>query len=516
MKQKLKRGYLKSVIMAVISIGFVCLSAVINMINLYNMLNVSTEQYCKEFLHVIIAQESVTSAGTVLVYCGFILYIIYTRLNKERELEKIAYYDSLTGIPNIYKFEMDVAEKLKKNPAVEYCILVFDVNKIAVINDVYGHQTGDKLLCRLSQALIVCTKEGEQCARSKDDSFLILLQCKDDQKVLDFINCFIARAHRLCSVHFLEKQAFSFGIYKITDKTISVKKMIDRANLARETAKNSLSGNYAFFDEGMRRELLRNKEIEDQMEEALRENQFIVYYQPKYQLSDNTVCGAEALVRWNSPICGMILPNEFIPIIEKNGFIIDLDLDVLEKVCRQLRKWIDLGLNPKPISINISRVHLYSPDFVDSIREPLIRYGIPPDLIELELTESAIFNNIQLFVTLVEQLHSIGFHLSMDDFGTGYSSLNTLKCLKLDILKLDRGFFVVSDKQEQRRSEIIVNNIILMAKQLNVTTVAEGIETKKQADFLRKVGCDIIQGFYFAKPLPVEHYEKLVFGQENK
>ncbi|MBW7571789.1 putative bifunctional diguanylate cyclase/phosphodiesterase [Caproiciproducens faecalis] len=512
MKKQFRKYYSKSLFVAAVSIIFVCLTAAANEMNLYHILNVSNQPYLQEITHQIIARDAVISAAAVLVYCGLLFYICHSRRQNESNLEKMAYYDSLTGLSNIYKFEMDVGEKLAKNPAGMYCIFVCDLNNMAVMNDLYGHQAVDQLLCRLARAMTDVLKEGGLCARNKDGSFLVFLQCKNDQEAIEFLHCFSARAHQISNVNFFEKQAFSFGIYRIRDKSIPVRKMIDRASLARETT--SLNSNYAFFDEAMRMEMKRNREMEDQMEEALKENQFTVYYQPKYRLPESTVCAAEALVRWNSPKYGMLQPSEFIPIFEKNGSIIDLDLNVLSQVCRQLREWLDKGLTPPPISINISRMDLYRSNFVDSICRPLNQYEIPPNMIELELTESAVFSNIRLFVTLTEELHRIGFRLSMDDFGTGYSSLNTLKCLRLDTLKLDRGFFVVCDEEEQRRSEIIVNQMIGMAKQLNITTVSEGIETEQQVEFLKKAGCDQIQGFYFAKPMPVENYEKLVWQQE--
>ena len=493
MKQLIKKSDSELVAVAVIFIGLICLSVFIN--------------------HGGNIREAAACVLMASVFCIFVFYILYRRSKQESELEKIAYYDSLTGISSIYKFEMDVAERLKKNPAGEYSILAFDVNKIAIINDVYGRQTMDGVLRCLSRALAQGLKEEELCARSADGLFLVFMKSKNDKETLNFIHCFVDRAHQLSNADFLQKQAFSFGIYPVSDKNITVRQMIDRANLAREAVTDSLCGNYAFFDEAMHREMMRNREIEGRMEEALSENQFTVYYQPKYHLPDNGICGAEALVRWDSPKFGFLPPGKFVPVFEKNCLIVDLDLNVLEQVCRQLRKWFDMRLNPAPVSVNISKIDLYRADFVDTICKPLLKYKIPPNFIELELTESAVFHNKQLFVTLVGELRRIGFRLSMDDFGTGYSSLNTLKCLELDVLKLDRGFFIVSDEREQLRSEVIINNIIKMAKQLHITTVAEGIETKEQAEFLEKAGCDAIQGFYFAKPMPAGDYEKLVQEQ---
>ena len=495
MKHLFKKSDSKLVAVAVIPIGLICLNAFIN--------------YGGNI------REAAASALMAFVFSAFIFYIIYSRRRQESELEKIAYYDSLTGISSIYKFEMDVEESLKQNPAGEYSILVFDVNKIAVINDAYGHRTMDGLLRDLSRTRAEGLKKGEMCARSTEGLFLIFLQNKNNKETLDFIQCFVDRARKLNNAGFLQKQAFSFGIYPVSDKNITVRQMIDRANLAREAVSNSPCGNYAFFDESMSKIMLRNREIEGQMEEALGENQFIIFYQPKYHLPDHAVCGAEALVRWDSPKFGLLSPGKFIPVFEKNCFIIDLDLNVLEQVCRQLRKWFDMGLNPSPVSVNISKIDLFRPDFVDTICKSLIKYKIPPNLIELELTESAVFYNKQLFVTLLGELRRIGFRLSMDDFGTGYSSLNTLKCLELDVLKLDRGFFIVSDEPERLRSEVIINHIIKMAKQLRITTVAEGIETKEQAEFLEKAGCDAIQGFYFAKPMTAGDYEE-VLKKRNK
>ena len=258
----------------------------------------------------------------------------------------------------------------------------------------------------------------------------------------------------------------------------------------------------------MRSKLLKEQDIESHMEEALENKEFKVYLQPKYSPEGGRMGGAEALVRWISPTSGFISPGEFIPIFEKNTFIIQLDEYMLEEVCKLQRMWLDEGKTLVPISVNISRIHLLDEGLILMILHIVDYYKLPHDCIELELTESAFFDDKKKLIHTVEELKKNGFVVSMDDFGSGYSSLNTLKDLPFDVVKLDGEFF--RKMEDQTRSRIIIEDTITLAKHLELQVVAEGIEEKEQVEFLKSMGCDLIQGYYFAKPMPAEEFGKLL------
>ena len=238
-----------------------------------------------------------------------------------------------------------------------------------------------------------------------------------------------------------------------------------------------------------------------------------VHMQPKYDMKTNKPYGAEALVRWIHPVKGIISPGEFIPIFERNGFISKLDFYMWNSVCELLRKWLDAGLNPAPISVNISRANMYNPNIAKLLRDLVNSHGIPVELLNLELTESAYMDNPDIMKEIVYRLRETGFTVMMDDFGSGYSSLNTLKDIPVDVLKIDMKFLKGDDRTG--RSERILSSMIRMAGWLNLPVIVEGVETKQQAEFLRSIGCGFVQGFYFARPMPVSEYEKLICNEEK-
>ncbi|MDX5684949.1 putative bifunctional diguanylate cyclase/phosphodiesterase, partial [Clostridioides difficile] len=264
---------------------------------------------------------------------------------------------------------------------------------------------------------------------------------------------------------------------------------------------------YSFFNEDTRNRLYKEKRLEDNMNKALEKGEFIVYYQPKYSLDDvNEIEGAEALIRWNSPEFGFISPIDFVPLFEKNGFIVNIDMFVFEEVCKTLNKWINKGYTPVPISVNMSRVHLYRDNFIENITDLISKYNISPEFIELELTESVVFDNLNILIDIMKKIKEIGFLISMDDFGSGYSSLNLLKDLSFDILKLDRGFLI--ETTDTKRGKIIISKIVEMAKAIDIKVICEGVETYEQVEFLKEIGCDKVQGYLFAKPMVLDEFEK--------
>ncbi|MEG0641404.1 MAG: EAL domain-containing protein [Clostridium sp.] len=251
---------------------------------------------------------------------------------------------------------------------------------------------------------------------------------------------------------------------------------------------------------------IEDKEIENIMYQSLNNREFIFYLQPKHNLNSLEISGAEALVRWLHPTKGILSPYEFIPLFERNGFIINLDIFIFEEVCKKIFEWEVNGVPLVPISVNISRLHLKNPNFIDEYRRIINIYKTPPSLIEIEITESAVFDNMDILLSIMKEFKLIGFKISMDDFGTGYSSLNMLREIPVDVLKLDRDF--LSGGHLLERTRIVIQGVMWIAKKLDIVVVSEGVETKEQVEFLKEIGCPMAQGYYFNKPMPVHEFEE--------
>ena len=283
--------------------------------------------------------------------------------------------------------------------------------------------------------------------------------------------------------------------------------MCDCALLAINYTKGRYNKNYAFYDDNMHQRLLKERRITDSMEQSLKNGEFKVYLQPKYNIRDKKMVGAEALVRWIHPEWGFMSPAEFIPLFEKNGFISNLDRYLWEQVCVVLKSWQDRNMPMIPISINVSRADIYTADLPQIILQLTHKYGIDAKYLYLEITESAYAENPHQIKTAVDQLRKLGFIVALDDFGSGYSCLNMLSQINMDELKLDNHFV---KNETSDTSKGIINYVVDMAHRLNMKIVAEGVETPEQLEILRKTGCDIAQGYYFAKPMPVEEFEEIL------
>lgn len=268
------------------------------------------------------------------------------------------------------------------------------------------------------------------------------------------------------------------------------------------------SRQYVYYDESLTEEALHKIEIENKMEKALANEEFLVYLQPKYYLKDELIGGAEALVRWKIPGEELLLPNSFIPIFERNGFVVKLDFYMLRKVCSIIKGWMDLLIEPVVVSVNFSRMHLSNGDFVRELREVVDSYGIERRYIEIEITETVIYDNIEALEGIITELHESGFTISMDDFGSGYSSLSMLKDLPVDVIKMDRSFFI--NQKDVCRSKIVLGNVIGMAAELGICIVAEGVEDREHIELLRSLNCDMVQGYFYAKPMPENEFRVLL------
>lgn len=413
-------------------------------------------------------------------------------------------FDSLTGLYSKAFFYQKVREKLQENLDKQYCIVSTNIENFTLYNDSFGREAGDALL--KESAILLQQKGGEGIiyGRYSGDRYLCLCEKEvEEEKILDFIE---NKNDKEFSA--LEQVSIKFGVYEITDRTTSVEQMCDRALLAVESISGRYDQSVAVYDDNMREKMLREKAITDCMETALAENQFVVYYQPKVNLQDNTLAGAEALVRWINPEWGFMNPGEFIPLFEKNGFISQLDEYVWESVCRQLRQWKDQGLPIIPVSVNVSRIDIFHSHLVELFRDLIERYDLNPYYLHLEITESAYTEHSEQILETVNRLRHLGFVIEMDDFGSGYSSLNILSQMSLDVVKLDLKF--IQNELARPAEKSLIEDVIKMAHKLDLTVVAEGVETRDQEKRLQIAGCDVGQGYLFSKPIPKEEFEKML------
>ena len=431
-------------------------------------------------------------------------------------LEKIHYqeqFDTLTGIYIKNMFVNKTKKMLKENPGMEFMILHFDIYQFQIYNSVFGRNEGDNLLRHIAAMIrrIAAQEKYMTYCRLEADAFCICMPAADTAAIQNMMDGFRKDFEDYQNEYNI---LANMGVFYIKDGADSISGMIDHAKLASKECKGSYLQNYYIYTEEMGENIREAQSIANEMERAMKEEQFVLYLQPKYGLVSYALEGAEVLIRWISPEKGMISPGKFIPVFEKNGQIMKLDYYVWEQSCKLIRSWLDRGIDPFPVSVNISRISMYNPRIAEEIYNLALKYNIPPRLFQLELTESAYTDNPDMIKKAIRQLHDYGFTILMDDFGSGYSSLNILKDITVDVLKLDMKFMSAHDSENQKRSESIVTNVVNLAKDLELPVIAEGVEEKEQVRFLESIDCDYAQGYYFAKPMPVAEYEKLAFQTE--
>lgn len=433
------------------------------------------------------------------------------QIRKQLKERSIMLKDDLTGLISLYRFEKEANQFLSFSR--NYCILTIDIDKFKNINSILGYQEGNQILIALVNVISSKLIPGELFCRSYADKFIIMLEFHQYESM-------IARANQIFhnAIHCLQARyqdvhiVLAGGLYVISKEDKDITSAIDNANIARKSIKGSHRSILAIYDDKIHRKVMQEKQVEARMNVALSKKEFEVYFQPKIDLRTNEIVGAEALVRWNIGNNNMILPNEFIPIFEKNGFINQMDFYVYESVFKKMQEWVRNGRKMVPVSVNISRIHMNEKDFVTRMKNLVNRYNIQPEMVELELTEGIFLNDKAPLIEALGKLKEIGFQLSIDDFGTGYSSLNLLRHLKMDVLKLDKEFF--DQDQISKKESIVLANVIRMSKELGMVILSEGVETKEQADYLASIGCDLAQGYYFAKPMPMKDFEEIYMSDD--
>ncbi|MDE7245726.1 MAG: EAL domain-containing protein [Oscillospiraceae bacterium] len=405
------------------------------------------------------------------------------------------------------RFTADV-NQLLHSTANNIAFIQFDVNRFKIINDLYGEKFGDKILEFINQRLKEFCTGGPYkgfYTNLRSDVFMIVTEFGEKEELTRLVE----QLDEQINLYNTVPLQISYGIYIVQDKNMEQRQMEDRAAMARKEIKGDALTNIAFYEERFKDSLYNRKFIEENMSAAIGQRQIMMYLQPKYSITQNRIIGAEALVRWRHPERGMIFPDQFIPIVEENGFIQEIDYFIWEEACQFQRRCLDAGLTPCPISVNMSRLHLKDNLCIDMLKDMIERNGLEKSMIELEITETA--GGMQIRKKAL-QLKDEGFTLLMDDFGSGYSSLNILLETPFDVIKLDKKFIenmMISDK-----GLLILEQVVSMAEKLDLELLAEGVETREQCEMLHRIGCDQVQGYYYAKPMPAEEFfERLAAEQ---
>ena len=429
-------------------------------------------------------------------------------VHQRKRINKLVTTDTVTGGYNKEYFTQKAHKEISKGKR-NYAIVQLRLEKYRNYCTAYGIKQGENLLEDLNASIVQMLSKREIVAHVEKSDFALLLIYQNNETLnIRIKNIMNILRERQGGQHL----TFSAGVCPVKNRTDDVSMILTCAGIAvPKTIK--IQDDIVWFSDSMKEEQVWERRIEDDMEKALENHEFQVYLQPKYSTKKEVLSAAEALVRWIHPVLGFISPGKFIPIFEKNGFILQLDDYMLTEVARLQADWMNQGKKLVPISVNVSRAHFAEDNLAEHICSIVDKFNVPHEYIELELTESAFFDDKSVLLTTVRKLKGFGFKVSMDDFGAGYSSLNSLKELPLDIIKLDAEFFRSVD--DVKRSNLIVGETITLAKKLGMSIVAEGIETREQVDFLAKQDCDLIQGFYFSKPLPVAEFEEKAWGKNE-
>lgn len=414
--------------------------------------------------------------------------------------------NSLTQLYEKGSFLSEATRFLSSHLDENYCIIAIDIEHFKLYNEWYGEEMGNLFLEDLGRCLLQAQKTyGGIVGYMKNDDFVILLPHEPDTiESVEKKIIYCARQHS-------QDIGFRpiFGLYPISGTHLPVSVMYDRAMIAMSSVKGNYTIRDAWYEDIMKTRMVDDQILLSDVQRAIEQNEFLFYAQPKCSIVTGKIIGIESLVRWNHPKRGIIQPGTFIPLLEQCGLITTLDLYVWELVCKQMRSWIDNGYNALPVSVNVSRIDIYSIDIPAAFLGLTQKYSLEPSLIEIEITESSYVQEYEMITKIVDDLKTLGFTVLMDDFGSGYSSLNMLKDVNVDILKMDM-MFLHMDADTAGRGMHILRTITTLASTLQMPLIAEGVETQAQADFLRQIGCIYAQGSHYYSPLSVHDFEALL------
>ena len=451
----------------------------------------------------------------IVLFAGLLLYINHMVFKGRKDVHQLAYFDPLTEAYNKHGFEKKANELLSKDHM--YTLVVLNVHDFKFINHSFGYDVGDQLLCHIADVLRKNLADNELFYHREGDRFAFLIYTQEKEEIICRVQGIM---EQISSFELLQKEQYAIHSYcgikicHMFSTEVNLEVLLDRAYLAQSEVRKLHGNSFAFYDEMMFERAQRKNEIEQRMNYGLTHHEFEIYIQPKYCLKDETLYSGEALVRWIVQNKAMYFPDMFIPVFEQNGFIAKLDLYMFEELCKKMQEWKQKGYSLYPISLNQSRLLFFQEHYVETVKELVERYDIDPSYIILEITEGLATKDVEELVERIKELQSLGFKISMDDFGSGYSSLNVLRELPIDELKLDRVFLMKT--KDETKSHIIMHNIISMAKELGMKTVCEGVETIEQVKLLQEMHCDVAQGYYYSRPVPIIDFESLAFYKQKR
>lgn len=447
----------------------------------------------------------------LLRVCSNLVSIILNKQEQENKLWEIAHHDALTGLPNRHFIDTKIktAIQYSQENNTPFALMFIDMDNFKDINDSYGHSFGDKVILHSMSIIKSCLREGDIIARHGGDEFLLILENINNhltiesigQKILSQFRAPILIGNQKIIVH------FSIGISLYPNDGLTSAELMKNADIAMYQAKAAGKNALHYFEKSLGEKIIRRMLLEQEMREALANDEFELYYQPQYIGDSNQIQSLEVLTRWNHPTKGFILPDEFIPIAEKSRLIIELSQAIFEKACLQGSEWISRGYDLPKLSLNLSTAQL-TPGFSTWLISLINQTKFLAEHIELEITETLLMKHAEEDIEELNKIRDAGISLAMDDFGTGYSSLSQLKNLPIDKLKIDRSF--VQNIEKDENDQTMIKTIITMGKNLGMKIVAEGVETKKQQKILLDHSCDMIQGFYRQRPVNAQQIEKIL------
>lgn len=440
---------------------------------------------------------AVVLMATMFVFMTSVIYYVLFKRRQQIKLEQMLFCDGVTKGHTHQKFLVEVSNILSQNKKKQYHLVSVDVDNFKFINQFYGFEKGDMVLKGLNSYITAHLNNNELIARMYSDHFIVLLEDISKNRLIDL---------------FADEMDFdgikiylSAGVYSMCDEVESIGRMIDKARLAASTIKGIRFKQVAVYSKQLDDKMMQDEQVKRDIEIAILDDEIVPFFQPKVDINSGEIVGAEALARWVKKDGTIIAPYVFIPVCEATGLITSVDMIIFEKTLQFIRKNIDAGYPAKPVSVNFSRLHLLNKEFTNSIVEQMKHYRVPTNLLEVELTETVIFDNFQQIDDFIKELHKQDIKISMDDFGSGYSSLHLLKDIDIDVIKIDRGFLEQTGKNS--RQKVIFEAVSQMAKKLNIKLVVEGVETLDNVNLMKEFDCSIAQGYYFAKPMDIDAFE---------
>lgn len=438
------------------------------------------------------------------------LFVFIGRARAAALFDRALSEDGLTGIPNLTAFYTHGSRLITKGKLFRYDALYFNVRNFKYINKRVDYQGGDNVMIQYAHAVCGFLIEDEMIARLGGDNYVALIRRDRTKDFLKYLQDITVEVDTSAGVQEINLSAVC-GIYEIEEHIKKMGDVMDAISTAMQAAKQVYKKEYVYYTPELSKRILYEKKVAQEFVENMADGKFITYLQPKMNLKDNTVYGAEALARWKYQ--GQVVkPEWFIPMLEKDGAVCMLDFEILRQACSIIKNWKIRGKKPVRISVNLSNWNLHSKTLVEDILDILGEYKVEPEYIEIELTETTDYREYSIMAELYRELKRYGITTSMDNFGLGFSSLSMLKDLDVDVLKLDKAIIAdIEDDKEGYKNQVMIRNIIDMAKKMNMKVLAEGVETTRQRDFLIKADCDIAQGVLYAKPLRIEEFERRIY-----